>query len=114
MNTTLAGDWLPPTRKMPDGAIMFHGWQAIRAAIEAAYAAQGREVPANIPVEDWNLAGLAIEAFAHATRASCVTCKTNLWGGETIRCLDCKAALCERCAPKHFWPNGRRPGGHRA
>src|ERR1700688_1167122 len=84
-------DWQPPTRKLADGGIIFDGWQAIRAAIEAAYAALGRERPSNIPTEDWNLAGLAIDAYAHAQRSSCVNCSRKLWHHETIRCLDCKA-----------------------
>lgn len=101
-------DWNPPKQRMQDGAVIFGGWQSIRAAIEAAYKALGREVPQNIPTEDWNLAGLAIDAYAHSMRSSCIECRRKLLNHETIRCLDCKAALCEYCAPKHFWPNGRR------
>jgi hypothetical protein len=100
------GDWTPPARKI-DGALIFDDWISIRAAIEAAYRALGREVPTNIPVDDWNLVGLAIEAYQHASRPSCWDCRARLWPSQIIRCLDCKAPLCERCAPKHFWPNGR-------
>ena len=98
-------DWRPPTRKMGNGGVIFDDWQPIRKAIEAAYAALGRDRPRNIPVDDWNLAGLAIDAFVHARRPKCIECQTRLQQHETIRCLDCKAALCEHCAPRHF---GRR------
>ena len=106
-------DWRPPTKPHGGDGIIFSNWQSIRAAIEAAYRALGREVPKSIPTDDWNLIGLAIDAYAHAQRVACFECRTKLWNHETIRCLDCKAPLCERCAPRHFWPNGERPNRHR-
>ena len=97
-------------RPLGDGSLQFGNWQAIRSAIEAAYRALGRKFDGTgIPVEDWNLAGLAIEAYKYQQRSTCIECGEKLWQVETIRCLDCKAPLCERCAPKHFWPSGRRP-----
>lgn len=100
-------DWKPPSARLNSDGIIFGNWQSIRAAIEAAYTALGREVPKSIPTEDWNFAGLAIDAYAHGMRSTCCECKNKLWPSETIRCLDCKAPLCEGCAPRHFWPNGR-------
>lgn len=104
--------WKPPTGRM-GGAVIFHDWQPIRKAIEAAYEALGQEIGGDIPEADWNLAGLAIDAYRHETRAKCIDCRSPLWPSQTIRCLDCKAPLCERCAPRHFWPNGRPGGSHR-
>lgn len=108
----MSDDWKPPGRKMTDGAVIFDGWRPIRDAVDAAYVALGREPVANIPTEEWNLVGLAIDYYRHANRATCVECGSKLWAHETIRCLDCKAPLCERCAPKHFWPNGQRQKAH--
>ena len=105
--TGLDEDWKPPARTMPSGAIIFDNWQAVRASIDAAYTALGRDRPDNIPTEVWNLVGLAIDHRAHAMRATCSTCGRRLWPHQTIRCYDCRAALCEACAPKHLWPKGR-------
>lgn len=85
----------------------FHDWRPIRNAIEAAYRELGQPVPSDIPTADWNLVGVAIEQFERAARPACIECQRSLDRYEVIRCLDCKAPLCERCAPKHFWPNGR-------
>lgn len=104
----MSEEWKPPPRRLRDGAVEFYDWQPIRRAILAVYGAIGRECDGNIPTDDWNLAGLAIDAYAHQTRSHCSTCKKPLWSHETIRCLDCKTALCESCAPGHFWPNGGR------
>jgi len=96
----------PPIR---DGSVTFGDWPPIRNAIVAAYKALGQEAPSNIPVEVWNIAGLAIDAYRHGARSHCIDCHEALWPQATIRCLDCKAPLCENCAPKHFWPDGKRP-----
>jgi hypothetical protein len=98
-------EWKPPTATMAGGGIIFSNWQSIRAAIEAAYIALGKEKPRNIPTDDWNLAALAIDAYMFASRPHCIQCKTRLEHWQTIRCLDCKGALCVHCAPGHF---GRR------
>src|SRR6185503_19358167 len=97
-------DWNPPSQKMSDGAFIFHDWIPIRAAIEAAYAVLGRENPSGAVCtpDDWNLAGIVISAYLHQTRERCAHCRKALWQHETIRCLDCKAALCEHCAHEHF------------
>ena len=101
------GDWAPPTRTMQDGVLIFDSWRPIRDAIDASYRARGLEPPRSVPKDEWNMVGLAIHFHDHAGRATCVNCRSKLWNYQTIRCLDCKAALCEQCAPKHFWPNGR-------
>jgi hypothetical protein len=85
----------------------FGDWRPIRNAIETAYREIGEEVPQTIPFRDWNLAGLAIKAYEQASLPKCVECKRKLDWPSVIRCLDCKAPLCEHCAPRHFWPNGR-------
>jgi hypothetical protein len=86
----------------------FGDWRPIRNAIEAAYREMGEDVPPSIPERDWNLAGLSITLHERASMLKCAECKEPFdnWHA-VIRCLDCKAPLCERCAPRHFWPNGR-------
>jgi hypothetical protein len=86
----------------------FGDWRPIRNAIEAAYRELGEDVPSSIPERDWNLAGLSITLHERASMPRCTECKEPFdnWHA-VIRCLDCKAPLCERCAPRHFWPNGR-------
>lgn len=95
--------------KMSNGDFDFGDWRAVRKAIEQSYVAMGKQVPSSIPREDWNLVGLAIAAHAFNTRCPCagLRCEKKLYAHEVIRCLDCKAPLCEDCAPGHFWPNGR-------
>lgn len=104
--STPIDEWNPPTRKMDGGGIVFDNWQSIVACIDHAYTALGRTYSKaeGFPVDDWNLAGLAINYYCHASRATCCKCRARLWPMDTIRCLDCKAAICASCAPKHFWP----------
>lgn len=99
-------DWKAPA-KSSNGDYYFGDWRPIRNAIEAAYAEMGIEVTGSIDRRDWNLIGLALNHAEFASRATCLECKERLPQHAVIRCLDCKAALCERCAPRHFWPNGR-------
>lgn len=100
-------DWKPPT---PDdqGRYTLGDWQPMRRAIDAAKRELGEA--AQIEQRDWNLVLLAHDHLAHEAKPSCAHCRTRIAWHEVIRCLDCKAPLCERCAPEHFWPNGRPAG----
>lgn len=104
----MAGDeWQPPRRKMSNGTFEFGDWRPIRDAIDAAQKALGGESFKDIPRDIWNMVGLAISYHEFACMPTCVECRERISHGYVIRCLDCKGALHERCAPKHFWPNGR-------
>lgn len=85
----------------------FGDWHPVREAMTNAYSAMEVTIEGNIPTREWNLVGLALDYHRHATMSACVNCKTPLDHWLVIRCLDCKAPLCEQCAPRHFWPNGR-------
>ena len=102
----MSEEWKPPY-KMSNGDYGFDDWRPIRNAIEAAYTELGQKVPKNIDKEIWNLVGLSIHHYSHAMQFDCAECRKSLRHGTEIRCLDCKAVLCEQCAPRHFWPNGR-------
>lgn len=103
--------WEPP---VPDnqGRFAVGDWQPVRDAIEAAYLAMGTPRSGDIPQREWNLAVLVMSYARHAAMPTCSQCKTRIQPYDTIRCLDCKAPLCERCAPGHFWPNGRPTKTH--
>lgn len=96
--------WEPPN---PDsqGRYTVGDWRPVRNAIDAAKQQLGE--PQAIEQRDWNLVVLALDHMASETRPKCISCKTRLPWHEVIRCLDCKAPLCEHCAPQHFWPNGK-------
>ena len=101
--------WQPPK---PDsqGRYMLGDWRPTRNAIDAAKALLGE--PQAIEQRDWNLVVLAHDHLTQEARPSCVNCRTRIAWHEAIRCLDCKAPLCETCAPNHFWPNGRQSSAH--
>jgi hypothetical protein len=91
----------------------FQNWTSVREALEHAYRELGLEMiqtdpgSREYPAEHWNLAGLVHEhASADYRRlfGSCVDCKAALSFHTVIRCLDCKATMCEACAPRHFGP----------
>jgi len=104
--TTALPDWAHATLQS-DGSIYFSGWESIRAAIDAAYAALGRERSGDVPTWEWNLVGLATAFHRHASIPTCSECEKPVTG-IVIRCADCKTALHEgHCAEHHFWPNGR-------
>lgn len=94
-------------------ALHFANWPPIRDALDSAYNRLGltkvkTENGEAFLEEHWNIAGLVYEAAAEDYRrllGSCVQCKTRLNYATVIRCLDCKATLCEYCAPAHFGPN---------
>lgn len=56
--------------------------------------------------EPWKFADLVIQHYKRLAQPVCAECRKKIIGFD-IRCLDCKATLCELCAPRHFWPNGR-------
>ncbi len=90
--------------------MIFGDWRDTRAAIKHAYECIAEEHVDNIPRRDWNLVEAAIKADRKALRSTCLQCKTLIPLKQEIRCLDCKSALCEICAPIHFWPpDGRKP-----
>lgn len=101
----MSDEWVAPSIR--NGSVSVNDWPPVRAAIEGAYRALGRETPSSIPTEEWNLVALAMDFHKHASRSACLECRTPLFRTQEIRCLDCKAVVCETCAPKHFWPNGR-------
>jgi len=103
----MADKWTPPTRRQDDGAIAFGDWRPVRDAIEAAQRALGKTPTDDIPTDVWNLVGLAMDYHAFSSAPHCVECEKHLFRRTVIRCFDCKAPLCETCAPRHFWPNGR-------
>ena len=82
-------------------------WRPYRKAIDAAYERIGEPLQSNIPERDWNFACAVVAAFPDVTKTKCVNCKNDLAWHQAIRCLDCKSSLCETCAPRHLWPNGR-------
>jgi hypothetical protein len=102
---TDALDWQPPYKA--SHGYEFGDWRPIRDAIEAAYGEMGIERGNSIDRRDWNLVGLAMNYAEFASRPACVECKKRLRQHQIIRCLDCKMPLCEACAPRHFWPDGR-------
>ena len=99
-------DWQPPSTDSQD-RYMFGDWRSIRNAIDAAREVLGEPPAGNIPDPDWKLVGLAMTYNDWVSRISCINCQKKLLRYQEIRCLDCKAVLCEQCAPRHFWPNGR-------
>lgn len=99
-------EWKPPC-KMSNGSYEFYDWLSIRAAIQAAYKEQGLAIPESIDPHIWNMVGLALDYNRFTSRHKCAHCECLIPTGKEIRCLDCKSTLCERCAPVHFWPDGR-------
>lgn len=92
----------------------FADWRSVRDALEHAYAKLGLEMIQTAPgcreypAEHWNIAGFVHEqASAEYSRlvGSCINCKGGLNFETVIRCLDCRATLCERCAVQHFGPS---------
>ncbi len=92
----------------------FNDWQSVRDALEDAYKELGLEMvetepgSRKYPDEHWNLAGLVrdhVAAQYSRLLGSCISCKTSLNFHTVIRCLDCRAPLCENCAPAHFGPS---------
>lgn len=104
--------WKPPAARNHDGSIAFGDWRPVRDAIEAAQSAMGIAPTGNIDPATWNLVGLALYYHEFTSRPHCFNCQKQLRQFEVIRCLDCKASLCQVCAPGHFWPNGRPKREH--
>ena len=95
----------PPPNERP---VMTYGdWRDTKAAITDAYGVIGETHKGDVPERDWKLVDAALTSYRDALQSVCIECKTVLPVKSEIRCLDCKAPLCETCAPKHFWPNGR-------
>jgi hypothetical protein len=95
-------------RVRESGYVELHDWPPYRKALEKAYEILGIPKPeGSLPQHDWNIVTVAISEFLEAQKYSCVHCRKVLERHEEIRCLDCRAVLCPRCAEEHFWPNGR-------
>lgn len=63
----------------------------------------------------WDIAGIVRDyVLEHQVNGHCLTCKTKLTYDTVIRCLDCRATLCEYHAKDHFGPNhtGRAAAAH--
>lgn len=86
---------------------LFGDWRDVRAALDLAVADVDGAKPQSHDQRDWKIAAAVVANFRAAQAFVCAECQKPLPYGQEIRCLDCKAALCEGCAPRHFWPNGR-------
>ncbi len=105
--------------------IFFPDWQPIRDALEHAYKELGLEMiqdgpgSAHYDETHWNIAGV-VRQYVIDKRSSttCVgrNCGARLDINTLFRCFDCKAPLCEICAPIHFGPNhaSRASAAHRS
>lgn len=98
---------------MRDQHIEFPNWTKVRDALESAYQRLGLQMVVaptggqHYPVNHWNIAGLVYEEAQSEYkrfRGKCLSCPTELSYETVIRCLDCRATLCEACAPGHFGP----------
>jgi hypothetical protein len=89
------------------GRVTVGDWPPIKKALVAGYEFLNETYPGNLPQRDWNIAVLAIHFYNEQNRKTCTECKKLLYGGDDIRCLDCRAVFCPYCAEAHFWPNGR-------
>ena len=87
--------------------MLFGDWRDVRAALDLAVAEVDGAKPDSHVERDWKLASAVIKHFRTAQASICFECREPVLYGREIRCLDCKAVLCERCAPRHFWPNSR-------
>lgn len=87
--------------------MLFGDWRDVRAALGEAYRALGEEHTGNLPERDWKLASEVIGSFRDACCSDCVECRKKIEFRCEIVCLDCGAPLHKKCAPRHFWPNGR-------
>lgn len=89
-------------------ALKFQDWTGIRKALEAAYERLGLSMikddsGSHYQEDHWNIAGLVYEHI-WATMGKCVHCSKSLNYHSVIRCLECKAPMCESCAVDHFGP----------
>jgi len=95
----------------------YDDWRPIRAALDAAYEKLGRKFTkgGGCSTADWNLAVLIYKAVEEKNaKETCVHCQKSYLRYQTYRCFDCKATLCEYCAPEHFGPKhqGRAEVAH--
>jgi hypothetical protein len=84
--------------------VIVQDWLPVANAVEHAYKELGREQPeGGIPVKDWNLA-VHVHQFTISQETRCAHCQTSMRWRHAYQCFDCKASLCEVCAPVHFGP----------
>ena len=84
-----------------------YDWRVTRKAIEGAYKKLGKEIPSNIPRDDWKFAEAILDEYQAQNCRTCGECSKPIDYRCEIICLDCKLPLHEDCAHRHFWPNGR-------
>jgi hypothetical protein len=90
---------------------LFGDWRDVRAAVEAAIeTVDGTRPTGNLDKRDYALVEAALEHYRQAQAFACVECGEKVPYGQEIRCVDCKGAMHEGCAKRHFWPNGRPRG----
>lgn len=94
--------------------MLFHDWRDTRAALDLACEEVDGAKPDSHDPREWKIVDAAIKHYRAAQAFNCVECKQPIGFGTEIRCLDCKSTLCERCAPRHFWPNGHPTKAHGA
>lgn len=106
LDTTVCPNAPPPAPEEAP-ALVVADWKPIRDALAFAYAElglvmepEGHSGKRYKPLH-WNL---SVKLHEYNTRnlGKCLECKTDLNFYTVIRCLDCKACLCEHCAPQHF------------
>ena len=94
---------------------LFGEWRDIRKAVEdAVEIVDGVRPTGSIDKRDYAIVRAAIESFRASQAFACIECGEVVEYGQEIRCLDCKRPLHERCAIRHFWPNGRPREDRRA
>ena len=90
-------------------AIHVANWQPVRDSLQYAYKELGLQMPVTphgsmYPIVHWNIA-VKMHDYNLRNLGHCLSCKTELNFYTVIRCLDCKAMLCEHCAGHHFGAN---------
>ena len=90
-----------------NGTIEWGNWQSIRDALRAAYEVLELERKGDIPLVEWQIAGLVLDFHKHTFTPECSECRKPITTEEPIKCFDCGCHLHKGCAERHFWPNGR-------
>ena len=80
-------------------------WRPVCDALDAAFAILGRPQQSSYSTSTWNLAAVIFElAQKQISEVKCAHCGKKIHHLSAFRCFDCKATLCEYCAPSHFGP----------
>jgi hypothetical protein len=90
---------------------LFGDWRDVRSAFEDAVEKVDETRPTGtLDQREYAIAAFTIESYRRAQAFVCAECAQPVPYGQEIRCIDCKAAMHESCARRHFWPNGRPAG----